>query len=388
MLFTTPTTPSPTRETFRIKLMKEGKIPNHRPWRTSAFEDEELRWQIEIAIEKGWISPSTSEFASPVLFIPNNDGKLRMCIDYCGLNTITIKDRYLIPNIEDLLNKLTGASWFTKLDMASGCYQFAVTARDRPKTTFVMKFGNFEWNVVLFGLCNGPLFFMHMMMKLLAKNPALQMFCAVYLDDILIFTKSKMEHVAHVKRIFKILRDEQFRLQPSKCEFFTRSVEFCGSWMDGAGIHTEQAKVSAVQDWPTPTMLREVKGFLGLTEYYCKFIYYYTHKALLLNEIALKPKKDFQWRPVEETAFTILKKAITTAPVLATPIKGGHFSLQTDCSKFTIGAVLMQEQEHSDAMIGYFSRKLKRAETRYPTYDWELLAIKNAVLHFQYYLHG
>jgi len=229
---------------------------------------------------------------------------------------------------------------------------------------------------------------MRMMTKLLAKDPALRMFCAVYLDDILIFSKSKAEHVAYVKRIYKILRDEQFHLQPSKCEFFTRDVEFCGFWVDGAGIHTEQAKVLAVQDWPTPTTPREVKGFLGLTGYYRKFIYHYAYKALRLNEIALKPKEEFQWTLVEEAAFTILKKAITTAPVLATPIKSGYFSLRTDCSKFAMGVVLMQEQGHSDVVIEYFSHKLKKAETQYPTYDWELLAIKDAVLHFRYYLHG
>jgi len=386
----TPTIPPPTRETFHIKLRKEGKIPNYRPWRTSAFEDEELRRQIEVAIGKGWISPSTSEFALPVLFVPKKDGKLRMCIDYRGLNATTIKDRYPIPNIEDLLDKLTGASWFTKLDMASGYHQFAVAAKDRPKTAFVTKFGNFEWNVVPFGLCNRPSFFMHMMTKLLAKDPVLQTFCAVYLDDILIFSKSKAEHIAHVKRILQILRAEQFRLQPSKCEFFTRDVEFCGFWVDGAGIHTEQVKVAAVRDWSTPTIPREVKGFLGLTGYYRKFIHHYAHKALPLNEVALRPKEEFQWTPVEEAAFKTLKKAITSAPVLATPIKGGHFSLRTDCSKFAMGAVLMQEQGqgHGDVVIRYFSRKLKGVETRYPTYDRELLAIKDAVLHFRYYMHG
>jgi len=163
-----------------------------------------------------------------VLFVPKKDVKLRMCINYRGLNGATVKDRYPIPNIEDLLDKLTGASWFTKLDIASGYHQFAIAVKDRPKTAFVMKFGIFEWNVVPFGLCNGPSFFMHMMTKMLAKDPALRMFCAVYLDDILIFSKSKAEYIAHVKRIFKILQAEQFRLQPSKCEFFTRGVEFCG----------------------------------------------------------------------------------------------------------------------------------------------------------------
>ena len=261
--------------------------------------------------------------------------------------------------------------------------------KDRPKTAFVMKFSNFEWNIIPFGLCNRPSFFMRMMTKMLAKDPALRTFCAVYLDDILIFSKSKAEHVAHVERIFKILRAKQFRLQPSKYEFFTCGVEFCGFWIDGAEIHTEQAKVAAVQDWPTPTTPREVKGFLGLTGYYRKFIHHYAHKALPLNEVALKPKEEFQWTPAEEAAFITLKKAITSAPVLVTSIKGGYFSLRTDCSKFAMGAVLMQEQGHgNDVVIGYFSRKLKGAETRYPTYDRELLAIKDTVLHFRYYLHG
>ena len=325
-----------------------------------------------------------------MLVVPKKDGKLWIYIDYRSLNAATVKDDYLISNIENLLDKLIGASWFTKLDMASGYHQFAVAVKDCPKTAFVMKCSNFEWNVVPFGLCNGPSFFMHMMTKMLAKNPALRMFCAVYLNDILIFSKSKAEHIAHVKRIFTILRAEQFRLQPSKCKFFTRGVEFCGFWVDGAGIHTEQAKVAAVQDWPTPTMPREMKGFFGLTGYYCKFIHHYAHKALPLNEVALKPKEEFQWTPVEEAAFKTLKKAITSAPVLAILVKGGHFSLRTDCSKFAMWAVLTQEQgkrhgeekwhsegkghgegkRHGDVVIRHFSRKLKGAETRYPTYDW------------------
>lgn len=376
--------PPAHRETFKITLREHtaDQVPNSKPWRTSIFEDEELVRQLKVALDKGWIAPSTSEFASPILFVPKKDGKLRMCIDYRHLNDITLKDRYPLPNIQDLLHRIQGSSFFSKLDMASGYHQISVAPKDRHKTGFITKYGSFQWNVLPFGLCNGPSHFMRMMNKLLRKG-SMDKYVVVYLDDILIFSKSHKEHVTHVTSVLKLLHDEGFKLQASKCAFAQEGVEFCGFWVDNKGVHTEEAKVAAVRDWPTPTNSKHVKSFLGLTGFYKGFIHHYAHIPIPLYAAAAEPKS-FVWNKECHDAFQLLKKRITEAPVLTLPVGDEMLSLRTDASVFAMGGVLMQ----GDKVVGYFSRKMKDVETRYPTYDRELLAIKEAILHFRYYLHG
>ncbi|MCU1500217.1 MAG: uncharacterized protein JWM47_4170, partial [Acidimicrobiales bacterium] len=298
-----------------------------------------------------------------------------------------MKDRYPIPNIEDLLHKLKGACVFSKLDLASGYHQVAIRKQDRPKTAFITKFGSFEWNVLPFGLCNGPSYFMRMMHKLLK---GLEEFCVVYLDDILIFSPSEETHLVHVNSVLEVLRKENLKLQPSKCFFERDGVEFCGFWVDKMGVHTEKGKVEAVREWPAPRSPREIKEFLGLTGFYRRFVHHYAEIAMPMTIMGQAKKENFVWTKECQTAFETLKTRVTEAPVLTIPVRHGKWTLRTDASKVAMGAVLMQQpsDDDDDKVVGYFSRKLKDVETRYPTYDRELLAIKEAILYFRYYLHG
>lgn len=304
-----------------------------------------------------------------------------------------------MPRIEDLLDRLQGATVFSKIDMASGYHQVAIEEEDKHKTAFVTKFGAFEWNVLPFGLCNGPGMFMRMMNRILPHT--MRKYVVVNLDDILIFSKSKDEHEEHLQQVLQLLDKEKLKLKASKCSFFQKGVDFVGFWVDHEGVHTEANKVQAVKDWPQPTTVKDIKGFLGLTGFYRKFIEKYAHIAVPLYNLSTLPKKTMiRWDTTCQHAFDELKRKITSAPVLGVPTKDGVFTLRTDASKFAMGAVLTQEQQQLveadgvkqqltvDRVIGYFSRKMRPVEGRYPTYNRELLALKEGILHFQYYLYG
>jgi hypothetical protein len=387
---------------FKIVIEPGGKVPFRSPYRISPKEEAELRRQIEKAIRNGWITPSSSNYGSPVLFVPKGDGSLRMCIDYRAVNRITVKDRYPLPHIEDLFNGLEGSKVFSKLDLASGYHQIRIAPGDRQKTAFTTKFGLYEWRVLPFGLANAPSQFMRMMDGLL--TPEMRRFVAIYLDDVLVHSHDLVEHVTHVRTVLTMLLSHGLRVKQSKCEWAQEQVEFCGFTVSGNGIHTQEHKTAAVRDWPQPQNEKEVQGFLGLTSYYRKFIEHYAHMALPLYEMSrTKPGKQaggkrgeprkltyqpFTWTDDCAGAFAALKRAICTAPVLAFPTKDDPFILHTDASKYAVGAVLSQRQKDGVKVIGYYSRKLHDPETRYPTYDRELLAIRDAVVHWKCNLHG
>jgi hypothetical protein len=390
---------------FKIVIEPGGKIPFRSPYRISPMEEAELRRQIEKAIRNGWIVPSSSSYGSPVLFVPKGDGSLRMCIDYRAVNRITVKDRYPLPHIEDLFNGLEGSTVFSKLDLASGYHQIRIAPGDRQKTAFTTKFGLYEWRVLPFGLANAPSQFMRMMDRVLAGTPELRRYVAVYLDDVLIHSHSLPDHLKHVRKVLSLLLVHGLRVKRSKCEWARERVEFCGFTVCGKGVGTQEHKTAAIRDWPQPQNETEVRQFLGLTSYYRKFIEHYAHMALPLYEMSRtstpgqraggkrgEPRKltyrPFKWTDDCAGAFASLKRAICTAPVLAFPTKDDPFLLHTDASKYAVGAVLSQRQKEGVKVIGYYSRKLHDPETRYPTYDRELLAIRDAVLHWKCYLHG
>jgi hypothetical protein len=387
---------------FKIVIEPGGKVPFRSPYRISPKEEAELRRQIEKAIRNGWITPSSSNYGSPVLFVPKADGSLRMCIDYRAVNRITVKDRYPLPHIEDLFNGLEGSTVFSKLDLASGYHQIRIAPGDRQKTAFTTKFGLYEWRVLPFGLANAPSQFMRMMDGLLP--PEMRRFVAIYLDDVLIHSRSLTDHLEHVRTVLRLLLHNGLRVKRAKCEWAQERVEFCGFTVSGDGIHTQEHKTAAVRDWPQPQNEKEVRGFLGLTSYYRKFIEHYAHMALPLYEMSRtspakqaggkrgEPRKvtyrPFKWTDDCAGAFAALKHAICTAPVLAFPTKDDPYLLHTDASKYAVGAVLSQRQRDGIKVIGYYSRKLHDPETRYPTYDRELLAIRDAVVHWKCNLHG
>lgn len=387
-------------EPFKIEFNQVANPPWRSPYRISPREEAELQSQLTKALRNGWIQPSKSEYASPVLFVPKKDGGLRMCIDYRPINRLTKKDRYPLPHIEDLLHTLEGSAIFSTLDLASGYHQIRIAEEDREKTAFTTKFGLYEWKVLPFGLSNGPSQFMRLMDGILAKEPSMRKFVAVYLDDLQIHSRNMVDHVDHVRSILTVLLRNGLKLKKSKCTWAQPKTEFCGFAVDSKGLHTQEHKVKDILLWPRPQNPTEVKGFLGLTSYYRKFINRYAHIAVDLYELTgqkSRPKrgeprnvvqKTFAWTDRCEKAFQQLKKAVCSAPVLALPTKKDPFVLHTDASKFAIGAVLSQIQNGVSRVIAYYSRKLHDPETRYPAYDRELLAVRDAILNWRYLLHG
>lgn len=390
------------RPEFAIDL-KEGATPRYRQsYRTSPKEDEELRKQLLVGLENDWIDVSSSEWASPVLFVPKKGGKMPMCIDYRGINEDTVQDRYPLPHMDDLIDSLWSSRIFTQLDLTSGYHQMAVKESDRSKTAFSTRYGLFEWKVLPFGLCNAPSAFMRIMNSVL--EPHMRDFVVVYLDDILIFSRTVEEHERHVSEILRLLLKHDLKLSKDKCSWFQSKIEFVGFWIDEQGVHTDQSKIAAVQQWPIPTSRRQVRGFLGLTGFYRKFIQNYAKLAGPLYELT-GHLTEFTWTGQCQTAFNNLKRALTTAPILMLPVPGQPFVVRSDASGFALGAVLLQKDKFGsvtatgaavsdddsgsdERVVAYFSRKFQPAEMRYPAYDRELLAIKDALRHWRVYLHG
>jgi hypothetical protein len=380
---------------MHIELAEDAGTPFKTPYRLSRAETEELVKVLTIALEKGWIRPSTSSFGAPVLFVPKKaaDGsltKLRMVIDYRELNKLTKKDRYPLPLIDDLMDGLEGSRVFSKMDLASGYNQLGVAEEDRHKTAFVTKFGLFEWTVVPFGLANAPAFFMRWMDEILQANPHLRSFVKVYLDDILVHSATLEEHNDHVREVLHILRTFGMKVERRKCEFFVEGLDFLGFRVDGDGVHVDATKAAAVREWGTPASPRAVKSFLGLVGYYRKFVPGFADVARPLYTASTAKPHQFKWTSACEEGFAQLKYLVTHAPVLAIPTQDGEYIVRTDASQNAVGAVLMQKQrvdgKDVERTIAFYSRQLTPAQRNYGAYDRELLAIEEAVLHWRYYL--
>jgi len=381
--------PPPGGHDFCIHTDPTAKIPHSQPYRMTQSERNEFEVQIKKLLEKGWVTDSHSRYAAPIIVVKKQDATLRMCVDYRGLNSITAKDRYPLPYIEDLLDKLHRACVFTKLDLASGYHQVGVHPDNCHKTAFIVPDGFYKYKVIPFGLANAPAAFMRMMHKILHPHHQNSI---VYLDDVLIFSKTLAEHKTHVEGVLQELRNARLRLSETKCVFGTRETSFVGFRVNRHGIHTEEKKVKAVRDWPTPKMPTELRGFLGLAGYYRKFVPKFAHQAHLLHDLASKPKSEYVWTSQHADQFKDLKEALISSLVLATLDPDADFILRTDASDTAIGGILAQKQMFEGRLVerplGYFLRKLHAVEARYPAYDRELPAISANLEHWACYDHG
>ena len=321
----------------------------------------------------------------PVLFIPKKDGKWRLCIDYRALNKITVKNRYPLPKVEELMDRLHGARYFTKLDLSSGYHQIRVKEADIHKTAFVSRYGLFEYTVMPFGLCNAPATFQRIMNHLLRDG--LDEFVLVFLDDILIYSRTKEEHLQHIRAVLKKLQDEKFYGRLKKCDFFKTEVEYLGFDVGADGIKPSLSKIKAVLEWPTPKSVTDVRSFLGLANFYRKFVRWFSEIAAPMTNLTKKDRQ-FTWTNQEENAFNGLKKALVTAPVLKLPDFEREFTVTTDASEVSVGAILQQNFGEGLQPICYESKKLNPAESRYGAYERELLGIIWAVGKWRHYLSG
>lgn len=377
----------PEREVdHHIDLEPGAKPPFLPTYHMSPRELEELKKQLTELIDKGFIQPSKSPYGAPILFVPKKNGKLRMCVDYRALNKITIRNRYPLPRIDELLDRLHGATIFTKLDLQSGYHQIRIAPQDVPKTAFRTRYGHYEWKVMPFGLTNAPATFQTLMNNIMA--PCLDKFVIVFLDDICIYSKTSEDHLIHIDKVLSILQQHQLYVGLDKSAFGQHEISFLGHVISADGVKPDPKKVLAVQEWPAPKTVREVRAFLGLTGYYRKFIRHYAHIALPLTELT-KEGNGWQWRDNKEgAAFEELKTALTTSPVLVMPDPDRSYEVYTDASDFALGAVLLQNHGNGLQPVAYLSRKLNPAERRYPVGDKELLGILHALMEWRCYLEG
>ncbi|GJR07641.1 reverse transcriptase domain-containing protein [Tanacetum coccineum] len=366
---------------FRIDLVPGVTPVAKSPYRLAPSEMQELSGQLQELQDKGFIRPSHSPWGAPVLFVKKKDGSLRMCIDYRELNKLTIKNRYPLPRIDDLFDQLQGSRYFSKIDLRSGYHQLRVHEDDIPKTAFRTRYGHFEFTVMPFGLTNAPAVFMDLMNRVC--KPYLDKFVIVFIDDILIYSKTKEDHEVHLGLVLELLRKEKLYAKFSKCEFWLQEVHFLGHVVNQNGIHVDPSKIEAVKNWKTPTTPSEIRSFLGLAGYYRRFIANFSKIAKPLTSLTQKNQK-YVWGVEQEEAFQTLKNNLCDAPILTLPDGVEDFVVYCDASNQGLGCVLMQRGK----VIAYASRQLKTHEKNYTTHDLELGAVVFALKTWRHYLYG
>ncbi|XP_020229578.1 uncharacterized protein LOC109810500 [Cajanus cajan] len=315
-LFTTPTSLPPSRSTdHSIPLLPNTPPISVRPYCYPHFQKQEIETQVAKMLESGFITPNTSPFSSPMLLVKKKDGTWRFCVDYRAQNAATVKDKFPIPTVDELLDELGHASWFSKLDLFSGFHQILMVPSDSKKTTFRTHNGHFEFKVMPFGLCNAPSTFQATMNDLF--RPHLRRFIIVFFDDILVYSPTLESHLSHLETTFQLLLANCFHLNGSKCSIGQQSIHYLGHIVSHKGVQPDPSKTQEVLEWPTPTSLKSLRGFLGLTGFYRRFVAGYASIASALTD--LLKKDNFHWSDSASVAFTSLKTALTKAPALALP---------------------------------------------------------------------
>ncbi|KAA3463936.1 DNA/RNA polymerases superfamily protein [Gossypium australe] len=352
---------------FGIELIPGIAPTSVAPYRMAPLELKELKVQL----------PSYSPLGAPVLFVKKKDGSMRLCIDYRQLN----KAIYPLPRIDDLFDQLKGATVFSKIDLRSGYYQLRVKEQDVPKIAFRIRYGHYEFLVILFGLTNAPAVFMDLMNRVF--QPYLDKFVVVFIDDILVYSRNESDHAEHLRIVLQILRDKQLYAKFNKSEFWLREVRFLGLIVSGKGIRLDPEKVLAIVEWKSPRNMTEVRSFLGLAGDYRQFMKGFSMIATSMTKL-LHKDVNFEWIEKCQQSFERLKTLLTEAPILVQPESGKEFVVYSDASINGLGCVLMQEGK----VVAYTSRQLKPHEKNYLTHDLELAAIVFALKIWRHYLYG
>lgn len=340
--------------------------------------------EIEEMAKRDIIEPCYGPWSFPVVLI--TQPKLRFAIDYRLLNKVTHKDSYPLPRIDDTLDALAGASLFSVLDLRSGYWNVNIAEKDRPKTAFsIPGSGLWQFKKMSFGLCNAPATFVRLMERVLRGLS--WKICLVYLDDIIVFSKSFDEHLENLGKVIKCLKEADLKINPQKCNLFKDQVKFLGHVVSAEGVATDPSKTESVMNWPTPKNVKHVRAFLGLCSYYRRYVRKFSEIARPLHKLTEANRK-FEWTDECQVSFDTLKQALTNAPILSFPTPDEKFILDTDASNEGLGAVLSQVQLGVEKVICYYSKTFSKEERRYCVTRRELLAVVASVKHFHPYLYG
>lgn len=384
----------PSRGDFdhAIKLID----PNSRPRARRAIPLSErhlksLAKEIEKLLSAGLIRPSRSEWAAPVFFVPKDEKEDRMIIDLRQLNELTETNNSSLPYTKELFSRLRSAVLFSKLDLKSGYHQLRLRESDIPFTGFITPLGHFEWLVTPFGEKNSPASFAQMMSQLVLPD-ILHLFVLVFQDDILIASNSVEEHASHVQQVLERLSAHRLWINPEKCQWAVREVDFLGHHLrvtaDGTVIEPCQSKIDAVVQWPCPTNRAELGAFLGLANFYRSFVNGFSDISAPLTSLST-PKKPFVWLSEHQDAFVELKRALSSAPALLSADSEKPFVLHCDASSFAVGAVLSQHDGSGQLRpVGFYSSKLTDVQLRWDVYQREIYSVVAALQHWFFHLKG
>jgi len=383
-----------------------GAMPPHSPlYNLSTVELGYLRKYVDEYLQRGWIRRSRSPAGAPILFAKKKDGGLRLCVDYRGLNKVTIKNRHPLPLIAESLERLSRAKWYTKLDIRDAYHRIRIKEGDEWKTAFRTRYGHFEYLVMPFGLTNAPAAFQSYINQALAG--LVDVTCIVYLDDILVFSDTEEAHVGHVKEVLERLRQAKLFIKLSKCEFHTQQTEYLGYIVCPEGVKVDPERVKTIQEWPMPKTVRDIRVFIGFMNYYRRFIAKFSEIALPLTNLTKKPpsaargghaQRREESQKIEigteaRRAFEHLKDAFLSVPILAHYNPTLPTKVEVDASGGAICGIMSQEHLEETGRpqwrpVGFFSRKMSETEYNYDTHDKELLAMDKSLSHWRHYLQG
>jgi hypothetical protein len=377
----------------------DAKPVSRPPYKMSPVELEELQKQLKDLLKLGLIRPSASPWGAPVLFVrkkpdpgSTKPGALRMCIDYRMLNKYTVRDSTSLPRIDECLEKLGGARFFSKLDLKSGYFQIRIQESDIPKTAFNTRYGQFSWLVLPMGLRNSPPLFQTLMNRVLSD--CIDKTALVYLDDILIYSKTLEDHKKHVRHVLQLLEKEQLVANIKKSEFCKQELTFVGFKVSAEGIAPSPDKVKVIQEWPRMSNVQEVRQFIGFAQFYKRFIKNFASIAAPLTDLTRGSgikKRLIIWTEACQKSFNTLKHLLSTSPVLQVVDMNKPFKIEVDASDRGCGAVLMQPDDDKEAPwhpICFESKKFSEAEMKYPAQERELLGILHALRSWRCYIDG
>jgi hypothetical protein len=367
--------------------IQEGREPPWGPiYALSQKELEVLREYLKKMLDSGKIRPSKSPAGAPILFIPKAQGRgLRLCVDYRGLNRVTILNRFALPLMDELRDRVQGSKIFTKIDLKAGFNLIRIKKGDEWKTAFRCRYGHYEYTVMPFGLANAPASFQAMINAIL--RDLIDAGVVAYIDDILIYSKTEEEHILLVQEVLRRLSDNNLAIEPEKCEWHVSRVDYLGYVISENGIEMSDDKVQSVKNWEVPESVKDIQSFLGFANFYRRFIDGYSKLTRPLTDLTKKSEK-FVWSDECQRVFQELKDRFTSAPILIHFDPALPIIVECDASDFAISAVLSQKIDSRLHPVAFHSRKLNKHEINYDIHDKELLAIVSAFKTWRRYLEG